>query len=76
MHIIFPYWLLKNYFLGSIIWLIVVAAIWGLSTPLLRHGSAGIEKVSERNAFNQWIAELYFLITNWKVSSNNKTYLQ
>ncbi|GBM26972.1 hypothetical protein AVEN_47176-1, partial [Araneus ventricosus] len=26
--------------LGSVIWLVVVAALWGFSTPLIRHGSA------------------------------------
>ncbi|XP_035208334.1 transmembrane protein 234 homolog [Stegodyphus dumicola] len=52
--------------IASILWLIIVAAIWGLSTPLLRHGSAGIENVSADNLLSQWLAELKFLILNWK----------
>ncbi|XP_054708346.1 transmembrane protein 234 homolog [Uloborus diversus] len=52
--------------IGSIVWLVIVAAIWGLSTPLLRYGSAGIENVSGRNFICQWLAELKFLSTNWK----------
>ncbi|XP_015921894.1 transmembrane protein 234 [Parasteatoda tepidariorum] len=52
--------------LGSLLWLIVVAAVWGFSTPLIRHGSAGIEKISGSNPLNQWLAELMFLATNWK----------
>ncbi|GFY68345.1 transmembrane protein 234 homolog [Trichonephila inaurata madagascariensis] len=51
---------------GSIAWLIVVAAVWGFSTPLIRHGSAGIENITCSNPLSQWLAELRFLATNWK----------
>ncbi|PRD24711.1 UNVERIFIED_CONTAM: hypothetical protein NCL1_42965 [Trichonephila clavipes] len=51
----------------SIAWLIVVAAVWGFSTPLIRHGSAGIENITCSNPLSQWLAELRFLATNWKV---------
>ncbi|KAG8178957.1 hypothetical protein JTE90_013113 [Oedothorax gibbosus] len=51
---------------GSVIWLIIVAALWGFTTPLLRHGSKGIENVSRDNPLSQWLAELYFLGTNTK----------
>ncbi|CAL1276363.1 unnamed protein product [Larinioides sclopetarius] len=52
--------------LGSVIWLVVVAALWGFSTPLIRHGSAGIENISYSNPISQWFAELQFLATKWK----------
>ncbi|GIX71721.1 transmembrane protein 234 homolog [Caerostris darwini] len=52
--------------LSSIIWLIVVAAMWGFSTPLIRHGSAGIENIQKSNFLSQWFAEIGFLATNWK----------
>ncbi|GIY36092.1 transmembrane protein 234 homolog [Caerostris extrusa] len=57
--------------LSSIIWLIVVAAMWGFSTPLIRHGSAGIENIQKSNFLSQWFAEIGFLATNWKVRISN-----
>ncbi|XP_076340302.1 transmembrane protein 234 isoform X9 [Tachypleus tridentatus] len=51
---------------GSVALLIVVSALWGLSTPWLRQGSAGIEHVNYDSAIKQWLAELWFLATNWR----------
>lgn len=46
--------------------LLIVSAIWGLSTPFLRKGSEGIEKIQQKNFIKQWISELCFLSTRWK----------
>ncbi|XP_013789318.1 transmembrane protein 234 homolog [Limulus polyphemus] len=50
----------------SVALLTVVSALWGLSTPWLRQGSVGIEHVKCNSAIKQWLAELWFLATNWR----------
>jgi len=47
-------------------WLIVVAAVWGATNPLLKRGGQGITAVKQRNAVLQFIAELCFLFLNWR----------
>ncbi|XP_060599715.1 transmembrane protein 234 homolog [Ruditapes philippinarum] len=47
-------------------WLIVVAGFWGATNPFIKRGSKGIESIKESSPFKQFIAELLFLITNWK----------
>lgn len=51
---------------GSLASLLVVSLLWGMSTPFLRKGSEGIEKIRHKNFFKQWFAELWFLATRWK----------
>lgn len=48
-------------------WLIIVAAIWGVTNPFIKQGSRGIENINENNKFQQFVAELLFLFGNWKV---------
>ncbi|XP_077991726.1 transmembrane protein 234-like [Glandiceps talaboti] len=48
------------------IWLSVVACLWGSTNPLIKRGSAGIEHIHKSNPVWQFLAELKFLVTNWK----------
>lgn len=51
-------------------WFIVVAAMWGATNPFIKKGSSGIENVKEDGKVWQFLMELKFLITNWKVNVN------
>ncbi|KAK3756125.1 hypothetical protein RRG08_033009 [Elysia crispata] len=46
--------------------LISVAALWGLTNPLLKKNSKGIEEINRDGKLSQLLAEFFFLITNWK----------
>jgi len=47
--------------------LVVVGIIWGCTNPLMKLGSKGITEIPPKgNAFLQFFAEFYFLITRWK----------
>ncbi|XP_070556000.1 transmembrane protein 234 homolog [Ptychodera flava] len=48
------------------VWLTVVAFLWGATNPLIKQGSAGIDKIQKSNAVLQFVAEITFLATNWK----------
>ncbi|XP_070556005.1 transmembrane protein 234 homolog isoform X2 [Ptychodera flava] len=48
------------------VWLTVVAFLWGATNPLIKQGSAGIDKIQKSNAVWQFVAEITFLATNWK----------
>ncbi len=48
-------------------WLVVVAALWGGTNPLLKKGGEGIEKMERNNFLTRTALELLFLVTNWKV---------
>ncbi|XP_070556003.1 transmembrane protein 234 homolog [Ptychodera flava] len=48
------------------VWLTVVAFLWGATNPLIKQGSAGIDKIQKSNAVWQFVAEIIFLATNWK----------
>uniref|UniRef100_G3MSF3 EamA domain-containing protein n=1 Tax=Amblyomma maculatum TaxID=34609 RepID=G3MSF3_AMBMU len=47
----------------QVLWLVAVAALWGLSTPLLRRGGKGVEDIKREGALQQWLAEVKFLAT-------------
>ena len=51
-----------------VFWLIVVAILWGATNPLMKKGGAGIENIHEDGAIKQYLAEIRFLVCNWKVS--------
>ena len=52
---------------GDAFWLCVVALLWGATNPLIRKGSKGVEDIKRSNAIYQFLAELRFLVFNWKV---------
>lgn len=45
----------------QVLWLVAVAALWGLSTPLLRRGGKGVEDIKRDGHLRQWLAEVKFL---------------
>ncbi|CEI99743.1 hypothetical protein RMCBS344292_13824 [Rhizopus microsporus] len=48
---------------------ILVAICWGSTNPLIKKGSAGLEKVSERypqGGLQKWVAEIKYLLTKWQ----------
>ncbi|XP_003689713.2 transmembrane protein 234 homolog [Apis florea] len=52
--------------LDSIIFLIVVAFIWGVTNPFIKKGAKGLENVKSSSKFGQFFKEFVFLITNLK----------
>jgi len=53
--------------LENSIWLIIVGILWGCTNPLMKYGSKGITEIKQKqNALLQFLAEFYFLFTNWK----------
>ncbi|KAI8371270.1 hypothetical protein EDC96DRAFT_587243 [Choanephora cucurbitarum] len=48
---------------------ILVAICWGSTNPLIKVGSKGLDKVSEKypeGGMKKWLAELKFLFTRWQ----------
>ncbi|XP_043793621.1 transmembrane protein 234 homolog [Apis laboriosa] len=52
--------------LDSIIFLIVVPFIWGITNPFIKKGAKGLENVKSSSKFGQFFEEFVFLITNLK----------
>lgn len=48
-------------------WLCFVSILWGSTNPLIRKGSKGIEDISRSGRIRQFLAEIFFLASNWKV---------
>ena len=51
---------------SEIISMVMVAMFWGITNPLLRLGSKGIEKVSSEQFMMKTVHEMIFLARNWK----------
>ncbi|KAI8094117.1 hypothetical protein BDF21DRAFT_330658, partial [Thamnidium elegans] len=48
---------------------ILVAICWGSTNPLIKLGSEGLDKVSEKypdGGIKKWLAELKYLFTKWQ----------
>lgn len=52
--------------LHQTVWFVLVGLLWGATNPLLKRGSAGMEKVVHPNRILKFLLELKFLILNWK----------
>lgn len=52
--------------LSEIISMVIVAMFWGITNPLLRLGSKGVEKVSSEQCMMKIVHECIFLARNWK----------
>ena len=50
----------------DVLCLTVVAALWGGTNPLLKKAGKGVEKIKRSTALSQFLAELNFLIFNWR----------
>ncbi|XP_072156424.1 transmembrane protein 234 homolog isoform X2 [Bemisia tabaci] len=50
--------------------LILVGSIWGVTNPLIKIGSKGLDRVSKKSSRRTWILntllEFKFLLLNWK----------
>lgn len=47
--------------------LVGVSLLWGVTNPLMKKGSVGIEAVKGSNFIFQFFGEVRFLMFNWKV---------
>ncbi|GFO03139.1 transmembrane protein 234-like [Plakobranchus ocellatus] len=52
--------------LAEAMYLTIVAALWGLTNPLLKKNSQGIEVIQCKGKISQMFAEITFLVSNWK----------
>ena len=43
-----------------------VALVWGITNPLLKKGSVGVEKIKRRGKLHQLLSELTFLALRWQ----------
>ncbi|CAG7838504.1 unnamed protein product [Allacma fusca] len=50
----------------AVLLLVVVAIIWGITNPMMKKGSEGIENCTSSSAFRSFLMELKFLFLNWK----------
>lgn len=50
----------------SVICLVIVAFLWGVTNPLIKRGSAGLENVKAATRYGQTFKEISFLVTNMK----------
>lgn len=55
--------------LSSALWLVIVSLLWGISNPLLKTNSSGIENIRKDNCFSQFFAQLAFLVSRWQYLS-------
>ena len=46
--------------------LVAVALLWGSTNPLMKKGSAGVEKISYQNRLVQLVMEIKFLALRWQ----------
>ncbi|KAL6436567.1 hypothetical protein ACFW04_004795 [Cataglyphis niger] len=50
----------------SILYLCLVAILWGVTNPFIKKGAQGLENVKETSFYQQFIKEIVFLVTNLK----------
>ncbi|KAK2584413.1 hypothetical protein KPH14_006795 [Odynerus spinipes] len=50
----------------SLMYLVLVALLWGVTNPLIKRGAAGLENVKAPTKYGQVFKELSFLVTNMK----------
>lgn len=52
--------------IDSILYLCLVAILWGVTNPFIKRGAQGLENVKATSIYGQFIKEFMFLITNLK----------
>lgn len=50
----------------SVIYLVIVAILWGATNPLMKKGARGVEDVKASSLMKQFVKEIAFLVTNVK----------
>ncbi|BFY99593.1 hypothetical protein BsWGS_02633 [Bradybaena similaris] len=51
---------------GEAVWFVAVALLWGVTNPLLKLCSVGVEDIKRDGKIRQFVAECAFLFLNWK----------
>lgn len=54
--------------LSQTFWCFLVAVVWGVTNPLMKIGTSGIERVQGTNWISKVLLELKYLALNWKYS--------
>nr|XP_039254875.1 mitochondrial inner membrane protein OXA1L-like [Styela clava] len=62
---IFIFWITSMQ-IEQLISLLLPSVLWGITNPLLKQGSSGIENVHSRNKLNEIFLKLVFIISHWK----------
>ncbi|CAL1689848.1 unnamed protein product [Lasius platythorax] len=52
--------------IDSILYLCLVAVLWGVTNPFIKKGAQGLENVKASSVYGQFIKELVFLVTKLK----------
>ncbi|XP_019696903.1 transmembrane protein 234 homolog isoform X4 [Harpegnathos saltator] len=55
-----------DFFIDSVIYLCLVAILWGVTNPFIKKGAQGLEDVKAMSVYGQFIQEILFLVTNLK----------
>lgn len=55
------------YITDSILYLCLVAVLWGVTNPFIKKGAQGLENVKASSVYRQFIKELVFLVSKLKV---------
>ena len=55
------------YFSQNALFMVLAAAFWGCTNPLLKQGGSGVERVTASSLLGQIAAELRYTLLNWKV---------
>ncbi|CAK9832711.1 Transmembrane protein 234 homolog [Anthophora retusa] len=56
--------MVEMYLNDPIIYLTIVALLWGATNPFIKKGAVGLENVKSSSRFGQFFKELAFLLTN------------
>ncbi|XP_077283819.1 transmembrane protein 234 homolog [Arctopsyche grandis] len=49
-----------------VVYVVLVAVLWGGSNPLIRLASKNITEVQADSAIGRFLKEIFYLVTNWK----------
>ncbi|XP_032671857.1 transmembrane protein 234 homolog [Odontomachus brunneus] len=52
--------------IDSVIYLCLVAVLWGVTNPFIKKGAQGLEDIKATSAYRQFIKEIVFLATSLK----------
>lgn len=58
----------------SVIYLCLVALLWGVTVPFIKKGAQGLEDVKATSVYGQFIKELVFLLTSLRVCYTDTRY--
>ena len=53
--------------LAEITWLVIPSLLWGVTNPLIKKGSSGIELVSGNGLLSTAVLKFQFIVSKWKI---------